>query len=204
MHQSHFIWYRIATALLIAGLFTLSGTAAAGQRLVLADGDGAAMLVFETDRGGVSVRGPGGQPLLLGEEAGTDERDYRLPDGSALGSARGDGERFKLKRPDGALLWKVKRDGDRIKVSDNDQNADAAILRRRGAHKWELERDGESLGKIKQYPDTGKIKIKDYRNVTRHEIIDGPFTPAPLVLLLDPIPRDQAYAVLAEIWLRGW
>jgi hypothetical protein len=189
---------------LLLGLLASTGAVRAADRLVIADDAGRPVLVYMRDGTGIAVTDGSDSILLRGERSGADRTIYRLPDGSTLGTVKWEGERFKLVAPDGRLLRKVKRDGDRIKISDNEQNAGAAELIRRGDDKWELEVGERSLGKAKPYPDQGKIKVKDSENRVRYELAGTPLTPAPLVLLIPGLPADQAQALMAEIWLKSW
>ncbi len=193
-----------AGLVLCLGLLVWAAGVAAAERLEIADGAGKSVLVLLPDGDRVSVVDGTGRLLLQGSRKGSDRTAYSMPDGTALGMAKGDGDRFKLEAPDGRLLRKVKRDGDRIKVNDNEENADAAVIRRRGDDKWELELKDESFGKIKDYPDQGQLKVKDRQGETRYALAGTPLTPAPLVLLIPGLPPEQAQAVMAEIWLRGW
>jgi hypothetical protein len=186
------------------GLLNWTAGVAAAERLEIADGAGQPVLVLLQDGDTVSVVDGAGTLLLRGQRKDSDRTAYTLADGSALGTAKMDGDRFKLEAPDGRLLRKVKRDGDRIKVSDNEENANAAVIRRRGDDKWELELKEESFGKIKDYPDQGQLKVKDRQGETRYALAGTPLTPAPLVLLIPGLPPEQAQAVVTEIWLRGW
>lgn len=193
-----------AGLVLCLGLLVWAAGVAAAERLEIADGAGKSVLVLLPDGDRVSVVDGAGTLLLQGNRKGSDHTAYTMPDGTALGMAKGDGDRFKLEAPDGRLLRKVKRDGDRIKVSDNEENAEAAVIRRRGDDKWELELKDESFGKIKDYPDQGQLKVKDRQGETRYTLAGTPLTPAPLVLLIPGLRPEQAQAVVTEIWLRGW
>lgn len=193
---------------LVAGLM-LCAAASADGRLEIADATGTPVLVLVLGADQVAVSDGAGVPLLLGARSAPGRTDYRLPDGSPFAAAKGDPDGFKLTGPDGRLLRKVKRDGDRIKIADNAENAGAAVLRRRGADKWELELDQASAGKIKDYPaepagGRARLKVKDGAGETRYTLTDSPLTPVPLLLLIPDLPPGQARALLAEVWLRGW
>ncbi|WP_295391431.1 hypothetical protein [uncultured Thiodictyon sp.] len=209
--RSHLDIFNIALAGLLfwTGL-ALSSTAAVGaptgERLEIADAAGKPVLVLTRDADQVAVADGAGNPLLLGARKAPGRTDYRLPDGTPFARAKGDPDVFKLTAPDGHLLRKVKRDEDRIKIADNAENAGAAVLRRRGADKWELEIDKDAAGKVKDYPDgagTG-LKVKDRAGETRYRLANTALTPVPLVLLIPDLPAGEARAVMAEGWLRGW
>jgi len=180
--------------------------AAPGERLEIADGAGSPVLVLALEADRVTVSDGVGAPLLVGARAAPGRTDYRRPDGTAFAAAKGDAEAFKLSAPDGRLLRKVKRDGDRIKIADNAENAGAAVLRRRGEDKWEVELEQASFGKVKDYPADGRsrLKVKDREGETRYTLAATPLTPVPLVLLIPDLPPGEAQAVMAEILLRGW
>lgn len=209
--QRHLGIVRVALAGLLwwTGL-VLSPTAAAGttpgERLEIADAAGKPVLVLTRDADHVAVSDGAGTPLLLGKRSAPGRTDYRGPDGTPFATAKGDPDVFKLTAPDGRLLRKVKRDEDRIKIADNAENAGAAVLRRRGADKWELEIDKESLGKVKDDPEPAGagLKVKDKAGETRYRLANTPLTPLPLVLLIPDLPAGEAQAVMAEGWLRGW
>jgi hypothetical protein len=196
-----------AALILWLGLHLWPAGIAAAELLEIADSSGKPVLVLPPDGARVSVVDGAGALLLQGNRKGSDYTAYILGDGSPLGIAKGDGDRFKLEAPDGRLLRKVKRDGDRVKVSDNEENADAAAIRRQGDDTRELELgpdpNGKSFGKTKDYPDQGLLRFKDRQGETRYTLAGTPLTPAPLVLLIPGLPPEQARTVMAEIWLRG-
>ncbi|WP_295453899.1 hypothetical protein [uncultured Thiodictyon sp.] len=207
--QRHLGIVNLALAgLVFWGWLVLTATAGTptGERLEIADAAGKPVLNLTRDADHVSVGDGAGAPLLLGARKAPGRTDYRLPDGTAFATTKGDPDVFKLTAPDGRLLRKVKRDEDRIKIADNAENAGAAVLRRRGEDKWELEIDKESFGKVKDYPDpagTG-LKVKDRAGETRYRLGNTPLTPVPLVLLIPGLPAAEAQAIMAEGWLRGW
>jgi hypothetical protein len=194
----------LAGPLLWACLLLWAAVATAADRLEIADAAGKPVLIYLLDGERLSVTDGAGTLLIQGERKTPERTDYRLPDGTALARAKGEPERFKLLAPDGGLLRKVKRDGDRIKVSDNEEYANAAQIRRRGEDKWELELGDASLGKIKRCPDQSRLKVKDREEQTRYTLAGAPLTRAPLVLLIPDLPSGEAQALVAEIWLRGW
>ncbi len=101
-------------------------------------------------------------------------------------------------------MWKVKYYGDRIKISAKDDNALAEVLRRKSDDKWALERDGEAYGKVRFYRDTGDIKVKDAAGKLHYRVRGERLSPLYGVLLIPGMQVQEAYIIMAEIWLRGW
>jgi hypothetical protein len=197
--------YRHTRLFLWAGLLLCAATTAGmAEQLEIADSAGKPVLVLARDGDRLSVSDGTGAVLIRGERKGSERTLYSLPDGTPIAIAQGAGERFKIESQDGRLLRKVKREGDRIKIADNAENTDAAVLRRRGDDKWELERNDESLGKIKRYPDQDRLKVRDRDDRTRYTLTGTRLTPVPLVLLIADLPPAQSAAIMVEIWVRGW
>lgn len=113
-----------------------------------------------------------------------------------------DADGFKVRTVDGKLLWKVKIDGGKIKISDNEENQNAYELVKRddGA---KIEQNETKLGEVKFYTDRQKIKVKD---ASDKELFDGntdKYSMAYGVLLLDKIPEEQRYIIIAELLARN-
>jgi len=143
-----------------------------------------------------------GGKVLRGAGDG-DKRKYSLEGGSQIAEVKAkDADGFKVRTPDGKLLWKVKIAPDKIKISDNEENQNAYELVKRedGA---KIEQNENKLGEVKFYRDRQKIKVKDAAD---KEVFDGntdKYSVSYGVLLLDKIPEELRFIIIAELLARN-
>lgn len=132
-----------------------------------------------------------------------DKRKYFYEAGSQIAEVKAkDADGFKVRTLDGKLLWKIKISGDKIKISDNEENRNAFdIVKKEDGAK--VEQNEQKLGEVKFYRDRQKIKVKDAAD---QELFDGntdKYSVAYGVLLLDKIPEELRYIIIAEILTRN-
>jgi len=136
--------------------------------------------------------------VLKGTPRTEQERDYVLYDGTTpLFIAKSQEDAFRILAPDGAMRWKVKIDGDKIKVSDNDQNANAFVLRTKGQTTTVTAPDGHVLGTVNY--TGGKNVIADGNGKTIERMPSKLFRPAYGLLAIDGIAPPERFAMLAEL-----
>jgi hypothetical protein len=181
-----------------------SANAADVQKLKIEAPDGRDVVVFKHRDGILKVEDGDRRLLLKAKPHGDGGRKYKGPRGGTVAKVTGTGQGFKVKTERGGLLWKVKRQGNRIKVAANEGNVMADELKRTGADKWVAERDGTPYGKVKRYPGRHRIKVKDAGGREQFRVKSGRLSPMFAVLLIPGIPREEAYIIMAEMWLRGW
>jgi hypothetical protein len=193
---------------LAAVLLLLSAAAPAraedDARLKIKHADGRELVVFK--HAGDRLKIEDGTRLLLFKAKPRESggRKYQGPQGDTQVKVSDTDGGFKLKGERGELLWKIKRDGPRIRIADNEDNLRPDELRQTGPDKWAVEREDRPLGKVKHYPERDRIKVKDAGGRELYRSDGVPLSPLFAVLLVERIPRDQAYIIMAEMWLRGW
>jgi hypothetical protein len=132
-----------------------------------------------------------------------DKRKYFYEAGSQIAEVKAkDADGFKIRTTDGKLLWKVKISADKIKISDNEENQNAFELVKKddGA---KIEQNENKIGEVKFYKDRQKIKVKDSAD---KEVFDGntdKYSVSYGVLLLDKIPEELRYIIIAELLARN-
>lgn len=136
---------------------------------------------------------------VRGDQKDAEKRKYSDEGGNQIAEVKAkDVDGFKVRTTDGKLLWKVKIAADKIKISDNEetQNAFELIKKPDGA---KVEQNEQKLGEVKFYTDRQKIKVK---NAADNEIFDAntdKYSVAYGVLLLDKIPEELRYIIVAEL-----
>lgn len=185
-------------------LTAFSGTTIAAEKVKIKSADGNVVVVFKRDGERVKIEDGAGNLLLKGKPRDDGGRKYKGGFGETqIKVSEFDGG-FKLKTERGSLLWKVKLRGKRIAIANNNQGVMADQLRRTKKDKWIVEWDGEAQGKVKRYTEKNKIKVKDKSGKERYQIKGQPLSPMYAVLLLPRISPEDAYVIMAEMWLRGW
>lgn len=174
------------------------------QSLEVLDAQQQVLAKFTWDGERLKVKDAAGETLLKAKPRDGGGRKYKDRHGAVVAKVKGDDDAFKLKTERGGLLWKVKYQGDKIKMSASEDNALPEELRRKGPDKWALERDDQAYGKVKYYPKKRRTKVKDAQGNTRYQIDNENFSPMAGVLLIPGLQREEAYILMAEIWLRRW
>ncbi len=190
---------------LALSLLLLSTGFVQAQSVEIETADGSPLVKLTRDGGRVvKVKDAAGKLLLKGKPRQAGGRKYKDAHGGVVAKVSGDDQSFKLKTERGGLLWKIKHYGDRIKISANDDNLMPEVLHRKSTTKWSLERDGQAYAKLRYYPDKRESKLKDSSGKTRYRIRNEKFSPMLGLLHIPGMQQEQAYIIMAEIWLRGW
>ncbi len=71
---------------------------------------------------------------------------------------------FKLRTPYSRLVSKVKRSDTKIKISDNEENRNPYEIKMDGTERAKINIQDTTIAKVKFYPDTGKLKLKNAEN----------------------------------------
>lgn len=195
---------RILCALLLFSLPSGLAWAAGGDKVKVKSVDGRVLVVFKRDGERVKIEDGTGNLLLKGKPRDDGGRKYKGPYGDAQVKVTGSDGGFKLKTERGGLLWKLRLRDKRISIANNNEGTLADELRHTKKDKWVLEWDGEPQGKVKRYPEKNKIKVKDKSGRELYQVRGQPLSPMYAVLLISRIPQEQAYVIMAEMWLRGW
>jgi hypothetical protein len=140
-----------------------------------------------------------GGSTIEGEPKGQ-KRRYRKGT-SLVAEVKADGDKVKLKDDAGKLLWKIKLSADKIKISDNEENANAFEIKRKDDG-FKVVRGETEIGKVKRYPEDGRIKVKGADESEKFAGKGGGGA-AWAVLLLDEVPEAERMVIAAEIALRG-
>jgi len=110
---------------------------------------------------------------------------------------------FKLLSERGTLLWKAKIRPDKIKVSDNEENLHALVIKVRNDDSAKVFDDQLELGKVRYYPDKGRLKVKNAIGTEEYWAKADKFSAAYGVLLMDRMDESARYVILAEILRLG-
>lgn len=176
-----------------------------------------AVVITSTDDVQTSVRMEGGHVGIIqgkrakfdtthvvGEARGDKRYYFRMPAREAVLEVKFGEDGFKLRTPAGKLLWKVKIAADKIKVSDNEENANAWVLKTDYADKAKLaDPAGKEAGEVKFGAEGGRVKVKDAAGATRFVIESGKPSAAYGVLLAAGVPEEARWVILAELLARG-
>jgi hypothetical protein len=138
-----------------------------------------------------------GTTVLVGEPRDSGKRKYRSGAGPVIFEVKPGEGGFKLRTEKGELRWKVKITDDKIKISDNEENKNPFELKMKEGDRVKVMAPGErQLGAVRG----ATVEDANKKDVFR---VDGTASAAYGVLLLDPIPADQRYILLAELLARG-
>ena len=195
---------KIRHLLMVLVSLLLASSVLHAESLEVLNAEGQVLVKLTWDGERIKVKGADGQELLKGKPHDGGGRKYKDHYGMVAAKVSGDDESFKLKTETGGLLWKVKYKGDKIKISQREDNMLAEVLKRKGPEKWAIERDEKAYGKIKFYPEKRNTKVKDAQGETRYQINNERFSPMAGVLLIPGMRVEEAYIIMAEIWIRRW
>jgi hypothetical protein len=145
----------------------------------------------------------GGQAQVL-RSALSDKgkRKYELEGGALVAEVKPGDDGFKVRTTDGRLLWKVKTAADKIKISDNEENLNPFELVRKEDDRVKIKRNETELGEVKFYRDRQKVKVKDAGERELFDANTDNYSAAYGVLLLEQIPAQERYIIMAELLAR--
>ena len=171
-----------------------------GNKVKIKTPDDKTAVEISFDGGGAKIEFGG--KTIRSESKDTEKRKYYNGSNQVAEVKTKEADGFKVRTTDGKLLWKIKIADGKIKISDNEENQNAYELVKKddGA---KIEQNENKLGEVKFYTDRQKIKVKD---ASDKELFDGntdKYSVAYGVLLLDKIPEDQRYIILAELLTRN-
>ena len=172
-------------------------TTATSQTVVFERAGGGEVAKVAIDGGKVTITLGGA--TIEGEPKGQ-KRRYRQGD-TLVAEVKADGDKVKLKDEAGKLLWKIKISDDKIKISDNEENENPFELKRKDDG-YKVVRGDREIGKVKRYPEDGRIKVKGADESEKFGG-KGEGGAAWAVLLLDEVPEPQRMVIAAELALRG-
>lgn len=145
-----------------------------------------------------------GEPRdLYGDPRESGKRKYTVGDGGVQYEVKpGDDGGFKLRTADGKLLWKVKVTPEKIKISNNEQNENPFELKVRDGGRVKVMAPGDrELGNVRYAG--GKAEVETAGGTVVFSIEAAKPTGAYGVLLLESIPENERYILIAEILSRG-
>jgi len=141
--------------------------------------------------------------VVRGEMKDSEKRKYTVEGGNQIAEVKTkEADGFKVRAPDGKLLWKVKIDSDKIKISDNEENQNAFELKKKDDG-GKIELNENKLGEVKFYKDKQKVKVKDAADKELFDSNTDKYSIAYGVLLLDKIPEELRFIILAELLARN-
>ncbi|HEX8072309.1 MAG TPA: hypothetical protein VF546_20355 [Pyrinomonadaceae bacterium] len=130
------------------------------------------------------------------------KRKYELEGGGQVAEVKPGDDGFKVRTTDGRLLWKVKTAADKIKISDNEENQNPYELVRKEDDRVKIKRNEAELGEVKFYRDRQKVKVKDAAERELFDANTDNYSAAYGVLLLEQIPAQERYIIMAELLAR--
>lgn len=171
------------------------------------DAAGAEALSVRESGGNVEIAftDAGQKHSLRGDTRDSGKRKYQL-DGAAVSYEvkPNDEGGFKLRTPDGKLRWKVKVSPEKIKISDNEENNNPYELKVRDGDRVKVVAPGDrEVGNVRFDRGKSKIEVENAAGRTLFSVDRNAPAGAFGVLLLDAIPRDERYILMAEILSRG-
>lgn len=102
------------------------------------------------------------------------------------------------------LLFKIKFKDKKIKIANNEEMNTPFELKSKGTQKTEIrDKNGKPIGKVKFYPDTGKLKVKDAANNEKLSIKNYHNSVAPGVILFEEIPVKIRCIIINELIKKG-
>ncbi len=144
----------------------------------------------------------GRMQVLRGAPNEKDKRKYELEGGGLVAEVKPGDEGFKVRTPDGRLLWKVKTAADKIKISDNEENQNPFELKLKEDDRVKVVRNEMALGEVKFYRDRQKVKVKDAGEQELYDSNTDQYSAAYGVLLMQQIPEQVRYIIMAELLAR--
>ncbi len=116
--------------------------------------------------------------------------------GSLVASGKLEEGKLKLKTPDGSFYFKVKFKEDKTKVYLSDEDEEGYSIKIK-EDKYKIKRGETELGKIKFYPDNGKLKVKDVNDAELAVSKDmGRLTAAPAGFAIPDLDGPRRYFLL--------
>lgn len=107
---------------------------------------------------------------------------------------------FKLVDENNKLLWKVKISNGKAKISDNEENKNPFVIKKKADKIKVLDKNEKEIAKIKFYSDNGKLKLKNAKEEEMY--ISKDFTKlngAIGVLAFEEIPAKLRAVIAAEL-----
>ena len=141
---------------------------------------------------------------LVGDKRETGKRKYRLSQGPVAYEIKPDtdSEGFKLRTADGKLRWKVKVSPEKIKISDNEENKNPFELKVRDGGRFKVVAPGDrELGNVRF--ETSRVDVENAGGTVVFTKEGAKPGGAYGVLLLDGIPVQERYILIAELLSRG-
>ncbi|HEX9983751.1 MAG TPA: hypothetical protein VGF69_10845 [Thermoanaerobaculia bacterium] len=169
--------------------------------------NGSKVAVFrDLGQGKVEIAFANGTKVLRGEPRDTGKRKYRAGDDPVELEVKPDDKGFKVRNDDGSLRWKVRFSdtGDKIKISDNEASQNAYELKiRAGDDRVKVVAPGEKeLGNVRFYRNETRSKVKNAADADLFKIKGPHYSAGWGVLLMDRIPENDRYVIIAELLSR--
>ncbi len=130
-------------------------------------------------------------------------------------SMRGQEKKFKLKRKeskfklydqDGKLRFKVKLypGNEKLKISQKEDDPNAWALKKKiGDNKYKVKQGEENIGKLKFYPEKGKIKVKNAAESEVCTMKAKGLLASPVVALLPGLNEEDRLLLFAVLVIVG-
>ncbi len=130
-----------------------------------------------------------------------DKRKYANKSGDILAEVKYKDDAFKVRTPSGDLLWKIKLYDDKVKISNNEENLNGYEIKLSSPDKAKLKKAEATLGEIKLKSENKTIEITS--STKSYTIDKEKISLAFGVLLIDEIPENLQYIIMAELIAKG-
>lgn len=203
----------LRTSLLCAAaLLTIavSWAASAGPRMLSiksANEATASAVQITVDGGRIRVTA-GNEVVLTGDTKDGQKRRYTRPGGAFVAEVKmGEPDGFKVRTQAGGLLWKIKIADAKTKVSDNEENKGGYEMARKGVV-VRVSQSDRLLGTFEFGPTvesggSSATRVKDPNGKVLQVLEPAGSSLAAGVLLMEAVPREHRYLIMAELFARS-
>ncbi|MGD1843277.1 MAG: hypothetical protein ACFB0B_20645 [Thermonemataceae bacterium] len=137
---------------------------------------------------------------LTGEAKGEKRKYKDDTDFTILEIKSKEPQKMKLNTNDGRMLWKLKISGSKIKISNNEEGENPFELKQNDEGKIKVKYQGKELGSVQL--SEGKVKIKKAEEEA-FTIATDQNSYAFALMVIDEIPAEEKYVLMAELLARG-
>jgi hypothetical protein len=154
--------------------------------------------------GKISVNGSELKFIIKGTEYQSklngDKRKYAVKSGDIIAEVKYKDDAFKVRTPSGDLLWKIKLYDDKVKISNNEENLNGYDIKM-SPDKVKVKKEDATIGEARLKIED---KIVEISSSTKSYTIDATkLSLAYGVLLIDEIPENLQYIIMAELIAKG-
>ncbi|KJR40433.1 secreted protein [Candidatus Magnetoovum chiemensis] len=129
---------------------------------------------------------------------------YQFKSGSLFYTLKIKDDKYKLYNIKDVLVFKIKEKEGKIKISQSEEDPNPWILKLSDNEgKYKVEKSGAEIGKVKYYPDDGKLKAKDDKDNVLCSMKYNHLSIAPAVCLINGISEEERLVLFTMLMLIG-